>query len=144
MAVKLFFLAGIPWVFEIIAWLTNYIPGEYSTLRKTSMHVFGIATTLNSLRGIAIFILFVVLQRDSRRYLWDGLKRYFPSIRETPADNGLSKAKSGSSSNLNENNSSNESQPSYLSSEVISEDVVSDGVEQNTIAQPEYDEITQL
>jgi hypothetical protein len=79
MALKLFFITGIPWVFEIAAWLPIYLNDD-SLLRTNFVYVFEITNLLNSLRGVIIFIIFIVLNRDVRRFLWPRLKRIF--IRE--------------------------------------------------------------
>jgi len=79
MAVKLFFITGIPWVFEFAAWLPFYVT-ENSFLRTNAVYFFEISNLLNSLRGVIIFIIFVISNRDVRRYLWPRVKRIF--IRE--------------------------------------------------------------
>jgi hypothetical protein len=79
MALKLFFITGIPWVFEIAAWLPIYLNDD-SLLRTNFVYVFEITNLLNSLRGVIIFTIFIVLNRDVRRFLWPRLKRIF--IRE--------------------------------------------------------------
>jgi hypothetical protein len=76
MALKLFFITGIPWVFEIAAWLPIYLNDD-SLLRTNFVYVFEITNLLNSLRGVIIFIIFIVLNRDVRRFLWPRLKRIF-------------------------------------------------------------------
>ena len=79
MALKLFFITGIPWVFEFAAWLPFYLT-ENSFLRTNSVYFFEISNLLNSLRGVIIFIIFIVLNRDVRRFLWPRIKKIF--IRE--------------------------------------------------------------
>jgi hypothetical protein len=81
MALKLFFITGIPWVFEFAAWLPFYLT-ENSFLRNNSVYFFEISNLLNSLRGVIIFFIFVVFNRDVRRFLWPRIKRIF--FREDP------------------------------------------------------------
>ncbi len=71
-AVKLFFIAGIPWVFEIVSCYFIALPSFVST---NSAYLFEASNLLNSLRGVLVFITFVLLQRDVRRYLWLQLKK---------------------------------------------------------------------
>ncbi len=73
MAIKLFFITGVPWVFEVAAWLPIYLT-DVPTFRTNSQYFFEVSNLLNSLRGVIIFIIFVVLQRDVRRFL---MKRVF-------------------------------------------------------------------
>ena len=76
MAVKLFFITGIPWIFEVAAWLPVYLSnGKYSH-SPSYIYFFEIGNLLNSLRGIVIFVIFIVLQRDVRRFLWLRLKKF--------------------------------------------------------------------
>lgn len=63
MALKLFFITGIPWIFEVVNWtlkVTGYPPSNI---------LFDIANLCNSLRGITIFFVFVLLQRNVRLHL---------------------------------------------------------------------------
>jgi hypothetical protein len=76
MALKLFFITGIPWIFEFAAWLPFYLT-DNSFLRTNAIYFFEISNLLNSLRGVIIFIIFIVLNRDVRRFLWPRLKRIF-------------------------------------------------------------------
>ena len=73
MAIKLFFIIGVPWAFEIAAWIPIFL-SDGSSLGNHYIYLFEISNLLNSLRGVIIFIIFIVLQRDVRRYL---LKRIF-------------------------------------------------------------------
>ena len=73
MAIKLLFITGVPWVFEVAAWLPIFL-SDGSVLGSNYIYIFEISNLLNSLRGVIIFIIFIVLQRDVRRYL---LKRIF-------------------------------------------------------------------
>lgn len=79
MALKLFFITGIPWVFEIAAWLPVYLSNKPAVFQSNSVgqYVLEIGNLLNSLRGIIIFIIFIVLQRDVRHYLMLRIKRIF-------------------------------------------------------------------
>jgi hypothetical protein len=79
MALKLFFITGIPWVFELAAWLPVYLSESQAIFQSNSVgrYFFEIGNLLNALRGIVIFIIFIVLQRDVRHYLMLRLKRIF-------------------------------------------------------------------
>ena len=68
MAIKLLFITGVPWVFEIAAWLSVFL-SEGSVLGSNYVYIFEISNLLNSLRGVIIFILFIVLQPNVRSYL---------------------------------------------------------------------------
>lgn len=85
MAVKLFFIAGIPWVFEIMAWLPNYLPNVSPVWRRHTIYLFEVSNLLNSLRGVIVFIIFVLLQRDARRHLWNRIKKLVSAIRRDPS-----------------------------------------------------------
>lgn len=138
MAVKLFFIAGIPWMFEIFAWLTNFLLGDSASHQYVN-YFFNISTTLNSLRGIVIFVLFVVLQRDTRHYLWNGSVKRLPLFKNKSGKNDLSKDKSGSTSNMNNQSTSGDTQ---ISSVTLTS-VVSDE-QQPSENQFESDEVTQF
>ena len=77
MAVKLFFIAGIPWVFEIIAWLPSYLPDVSPHWRRHTVYLFEVSNLLNSLRGVIVFVIFVLMQRDARRHIWLRLRKLF-------------------------------------------------------------------
>lgn len=77
MAVKLFFIAGIPWVFEIIAWLPSYLPDVSPHWRRHTVYLFEVSNLLNSLRGVIVFIIFVLMQRDARRHIWLRARKLF-------------------------------------------------------------------
>jgi len=79
MALKLFFITGIPWIFEVAAWLPVYLSDSPDFLQSNSagQYVLEIGNLLNALRGVIIFIIFIVLQRDVRHYLMLRLKRIF-------------------------------------------------------------------
>ena len=68
MAIKLLFITGVPWVFEIAAWLSVFL-SEGSVLGSNYVYIFEISNLLNSLRGVIIFIIFIVLQPNVRSYL---------------------------------------------------------------------------
>ena len=68
MAIKLLFITGVPWVFEIAAWLPDFL-SEGSALGNYYIYIFEISNLLNLLRGVIIFILFIVLQPNVRSYL---------------------------------------------------------------------------
>ncbi len=55
-------------MFEIAAWLSTHLTGA-TFLQNNSQYFFEISNLLNSLRGVVIFFIFVVLQRDVRRFL---------------------------------------------------------------------------
>ncbi|KAI9556235.1 hypothetical protein GHT06_018809 [Daphnia sinensis] len=76
MALKLFFITGIPWVFEFAAWLPFYLSKD-SFLRVNAVYFFEISNLLNSLRGVVIFVIFIVFNRDVRRFLWPRIRRIF-------------------------------------------------------------------
>lgn len=76
MALKLFFITGIPWVFEFAAWLPFYLSKD-SYWRVNAVYFFEISNLLNSLRGIVIFVIFIVFNRDVRRFLWPRIRRIF-------------------------------------------------------------------
>ncbi len=125
MALKLFFITGIPWVFEFAAWLPFYLT-DNSFLRTNAIYFFEISNLLNSLRGVIIFIIFVVLNRDVRRFLWPRVKRIFiredsnivlrnrsniedPSSFSTQSTSGMTSSTSNSFSKSEERNDSNSS-----------------------------------
>lgn len=111
MALKLFFISGTPWLFEIFALVFISILEEDSVLEQSLSYFFKVITTLNSLRGIAIFIFFVLLQQDPSRYLWQILTRLIPSIRSKSNIAGLSGDGAGSISfNLDDQSISGVSQ----------------------------------
>lgn len=51
------------------------------------MYLFEVSNLLNSLRGLIVFIMFVLLQRDVRRHLWLWLKKRCSSSPE-PSGSG--------------------------------------------------------
>lgn len=76
MALKLFFITGVPWIFEIIAWIPQFsLSGKRS--EGNWYNIFEISNLLNSLRGVIVFLVFVVFQRDVRRYLVTRFWRIF-------------------------------------------------------------------
>jgi len=67
MALKLFFITGIPWIFELSNWLLpTLIP---DLLPHQMKYLFEISNLFNSLRGVIIFIVFILLQRNVRQHL---------------------------------------------------------------------------
>jgi hypothetical protein len=123
MALKLFFITGIPWIFEFAAWLPFYLT-DNSFLRTNAIYFFEISNLLNSLRGVIIFIIFIVLNRDVRRFLWPRLKRIFvredsnivrsnrsniedPSSFSTQSTSGMTSSTSNSFSKSEERDHSN-------------------------------------
>lgn len=104
MALKLFFISGVPWIFEIFSKLSDLIPETYPGLHQNLSYFLYISTTLNSLRGVAVFIFFVLFQRDARRYLWRGLARHFPSLRAKSELNGHYETNGENCSDLNDQN----------------------------------------
>lgn len=88
-AIKLFFIAGTPWIFEIFAWLPSYFKtGISPQWRQNTAYLFAVSNTLNALRGVVVFILFVVLQRDVRRNLWLRLKNFWSGSPEPQPASG--------------------------------------------------------
>lgn len=79
MALKLFFITGIPWVIEVAGWLPVYLYGASVVFKDNSQlqYFFYFGNLLNSLRGVVIFIIFILLQRDVRHYLTLRMKRIF-------------------------------------------------------------------
>lgn len=79
MALKLFFITGVPWVLEVAAWLPVYLSDTPADFQDNSQirYFFEVGNLLNSLRGVVIFILFILLQRDVRHYLTLRMKRLF-------------------------------------------------------------------
>jgi hypothetical protein len=77
MALKLFFITGIPWMFEVAAWLPVYLSDTPAFFQNNSIgqYVLEIGNLLNSLRGVIIFIIFIVLQQNVRHFLMLRLKR---------------------------------------------------------------------
>lgn len=111
MALKLFFISGTPWLFEIFTLVFISILEEDSVLEQSLSYCFKVITTLNSLRGIAIFIFFVLLQQDPSRYLWYNLTRHIPSLRNKSNTAELSRDRVGSISfNLDDQSISGVSQ----------------------------------
>ena len=78
MALKLFFITGIPWVFEVLAWIPTNYPDLVPNWAEHTSYLFKIGNLLNSLRGLIVFIMFVVLQRNVRRHLLLELSKRFP------------------------------------------------------------------
>lgn len=104
MAVKLFFITGIPWVLEIAAWVPMFL---HSTLPNPQLklisYVFEISNILNALRGVIIFVLFVLLQRDVRAQLLfrlSGLANNSSKRQKKDANSSLTTPKRTASSQL--------------------------------------------
>ena len=66
----------MPWIFEIVAWLP--------ALRNcpSAKYFFEIVNLLNSLRGIFIFVLFILLRPSVFKFLIAALKETFASEKE--------------------------------------------------------------
>lgn len=141
MAIKLFFITGVPWVFEIVAWLPTYLPEKHSILYENSKYFLEVGNLLNSLRGVIIFIVFILLQRDVRRYLKHRFTNIFVSKKSSKM-NDNSRANAGSIS-ASTQQSTTISRLSILASRVT-EPVKEDEEEQNTKNQIEINEITYL
>jgi hypothetical protein len=73
MAVKLFFITGIPWIFELISYLTFRLDGSNEGL----YYFLECCQQLNTSRGVFIFINFILLNRDVRKFLWSHVKIAF-------------------------------------------------------------------
>jgi hypothetical protein len=68
LAFELFFITGIPWIFEILAWLPALrgLPGR--------REFFTVVNFLNALRGLFVFIIFIILRPTVMRFLVSQLK----------------------------------------------------------------------
>lgn len=91
MAVKLFFITGVPWIFEIVAWLPNYLPSISAQWRDNTKYLFEVSNLLNALRGVVVFIIFVLLRPDARRQLLIWLQQCF----SRKSESSLGKASAG-------------------------------------------------
>ena len=80
MALKLFFITGIPWIFEVVNWIFTV------TGHSSSNVLFDVANLCNSLRGVIIFIVFVLLQRNVRLHLQLGIRKYLSILTKKRAD----------------------------------------------------------
>ncbi|XP_046656019.1 uncharacterized protein LOC124349451 isoform X2 [Daphnia pulicaria] len=78
MAVKLFFITGIPWIFELIGYLVSRLDGSNVGL----YYFFEFCVIINTSRGVFIFVNFILLNRDVRKFLWSRVK--IISKREPP------------------------------------------------------------
>lgn len=131
MAIKLFFITGIPWVFEIIAWLPTYLPDVQPILRDNSVYFLEVSNLLNSLRGVIVFVIFIIMQRDVRRYMWLRLKRVFSSTVNSKL-NVHSRTNAGSISASTTQQSFSTRLSSYFTSRLTLSASTSEGEEQNT------------
>ena len=66
MATKLFFITGIPWIFEFFAYVYEL---KYGLFAKV-WYFWEFSQLLNTLRGVFIFVNFIILNRDVRKFLW--------------------------------------------------------------------------
>jgi hypothetical protein len=73
MATKLFFITGVPWIFQFIAYLYEVKYGLYTKLR----YFLEFSNLLNTSRGVIIFVTFIILNRDVRKFLWLRMKNVF-------------------------------------------------------------------
>lgn len=80
MALKLFFITGIPWIFEVVNWIFTV------TGHSSSNVLFDVANLCNSLRGVIIFIVFVLLQRNVRLHLQLRIRKYLSILTKKRAD----------------------------------------------------------
>ncbi len=78
MAVKLFFITGIPWIFKLIGYLAVRLGG----LNLGLYYFFEFCVIINTSRGVLIFVNFILLNRDVRKFLWSHVKLIFQ--REPP------------------------------------------------------------
>ena len=115
MAVKLFFITGVPWIFEIVAWLPNYVPSISASWRQHALYLFEIGNLLNALRGVVVFIIFVLLRPDARRQLWVWLQMCF--VNKSKDASGKSPGNGKSAGSI-----SNKSQRTFLTQMSISSD----------------------
>lgn len=75
MAGKLFFITGVPWIFEIAAWLPKIFGIAPRQLETASRFLYHASNLFNGLRGVVVFVLFVLLQRNVRAELLLRLRR---------------------------------------------------------------------
>ena len=73
MATKLFFITGVPWIFEFIAHLYELKYGLYSQL----YYFFEFCQLFNTSRGVFIFVNFILFNRDVRKFLWPRIQVVF-------------------------------------------------------------------
>ncbi len=82
MAVKLFFITGIPWIFEFISHLASRLDGA-----NLGLYYFLVCCQLlNTSRGVFIFVNFILLNRDVRKFLWSHIKILFKREPRMPVD----------------------------------------------------------
>lgn len=118
MVLKLFFITGIPWIFEIIAWLPSYVSNIPQVWRHHMYYLFEISNLLNSLRGVIVFFIFVVLQRDARRYLLVRFRKMFSHRDASVGPSGHPKVTAGSLSALSQRTLQSQLSTTSCSSEV--------------------------
>jgi hypothetical protein len=73
MATKLFFITGVPWIFEFFTYMYELKYGLYTKL----WYFWEFSQLLNTLRGVFIFVTFIILNRDVRKFLWLRMKNVF-------------------------------------------------------------------
>ena len=76
LAAELFFITGVPWIFEIVAWLPAL--RRYSSAK----YFFEVVNLLNSLRGLFVFILFVLLRPTVLKFLMSRFKELTSSNKD--------------------------------------------------------------
>nr|CAH0105205.1 unnamed protein product [Daphnia galeata] len=83
MATKLFFITGVPWIFEFF---TTYVYELKYGLYTKLWYFWEFCQLLNTLRGVFIFVNFIILNRDVRRFLWLGMKNIFSRKLFSPSE----------------------------------------------------------
>lgn len=113
-----YFSSPGPWLFEILAWLPTYLPDKHPVLAANSKYFFEVSNLLNTLRGVIIFVIFILLQQNVRLYLWQHLTKFFDSGHISKANGNLSDRKAEDVSKNNEPSINGSSQSSNSTSDV--------------------------
>lgn len=103
-AIKFLIITGIPWVFEIAAWMPSYF-GNVPKQRELLWYLSEVGNVLNALRGVFIFLLFVLLQPNVRGQLFYFLLRIFDNTDRPPKKEGHRTVSSSSGRNTTSQNS---------------------------------------
>nr|CAH0105207.1 unnamed protein product [Daphnia galeata] len=82
MATKLFFITGVPWIFEFFTYVYEL---KYGLFAKV-WYFWEFSQMLNTLRGVFIFVTFIIFNRDVRRFLWLRVKNVFSRKLFSPSE----------------------------------------------------------
>lgn len=117
MAVKLYFITGIPWIFELIAYLTLRLDGLNFNLNR--LYFFEFCAIVNGSRGVFIFANFILLNRDVRKFLWSHIKLVFQREPPTLGDGNV-RHHTSTDNDQSTSNLTTQSTPATYCSETIS------------------------